>query len=136
MNDLAIKIDEHGNTLSDPILLENLKLVHPKATINNLPYGYAKFQSSAKPAVGIYEKIDGYVYIKIDDYYTQQYNIVSMTDEEKLQKQTEVKASWAETGFPSWTFNEELCCFEPPVINPAQKLYEWNEDSQSWIEIT
>jgi hypothetical protein len=135
MISLVIKIDDSDNTISNPMLLDNLKMLYPKASINSLPTGYAKFIPTPTPNLGVYEKLDSYTYVKIDDYYTQQYHVVQMTDEEKNIKQDEVKASWAQVGFPSWSFNEQLCCYEPPVINPAQKRYEWHEESQAWVEI-
>jgi len=135
MSNLVISIDNQGNTISDPILLDNVKMIYPKALINSLPEGYAKFISTPLPVLGVYEKITGYNYVKIDDYYTQQYIVTQMTDEEKKIKQDEVKASWAEVGFSSWTFNEELCQYEPPIVSPAQKRYEWHEDSQNWVEV-
>lgn len=133
MSNLVISIDNQGNTISDPILLDNLKMIYPKALINSLPEGYAKFISTPLPVLGVYEKITGYNYVKIDDYYTQQYIVTQMTDEEKKIKQDEVKASWAEVGFPSWVFNEEECCFEPPVANPSTLRYEWDEKSNQWM---
>jgi hypothetical protein len=38
--------------------------------------------------------------------------------------------------FDSWTLNEETCLWNPPVPYPEDgKVYKWNENSQSWIEI-
>lgn len=36
----------------------------------------------------------------------------------------------------SWTLNEDTCCWEPPVDFPMDgKIYHWNEEIQSWIEV-
>jgi hypothetical protein len=36
----------------------------------------------------------------------------------------------------SWSLNEESCIWEAPVARPDDgKLYNWDEDSLSWIEI-
>lgn len=39
--------------------------------------------------------------------------------------------------FPSWTLNEDDCYWEPPVAMPDDgNRYDWNEDTQSWDEVT
>jgi hypothetical protein len=35
--------------------------------------------------------------------------------------------------FSSWTLNEETCRWEAPIPKPSGR-YEWNEDSNSWLE--
>mgnify|MGYP006267983007 CR=1 FL=1 len=39
--------------------------------------------------------------------------------------------------YSSWVFNEETCCYDPPVPYPGDetKMYEWNEDALNWIPI-
>ena len=38
--------------------------------------------------------------------------------------------------FKSWTLNEETCFWEAPVCFPNDdKMYKWNEETQTWIEI-
>jgi len=35
--------------------------------------------------------------------------------------------------YPSWTFNETSCTWEPPVAVPNDtKLWTWNESSKAW----
>jgi len=35
--------------------------------------------------------------------------------------------------FPSWTLNEDTCCWDPPIPCPDDgQLYDWIEDTQSW----
>jgi hypothetical protein len=37
--------------------------------------------------------------------------------------------------FPSWTLDEETCLWNAPTPMPTDgKLYNWDEDSKSWIE--
>jgi hypothetical protein len=37
--------------------------------------------------------------------------------------------------YPSWTLNEETCRWISPVAYPTDgKLYNWNEETLSWIE--
>lgn len=39
--------------------------------------------------------------------------------------------------FASWTLNEDSCLWEPPVPKPEDgKLYRWDEDTTTWIEVT
>ena len=39
--------------------------------------------------------------------------------------------------YPSWTLNETTCIWEPPVAYPDDgKLYNWDESTTSWIEVT
>lgn len=37
--------------------------------------------------------------------------------------------------YPSWTLNESTCLWEPPVPRPEsdQYLFEWDENSLSWV---
>ena len=38
--------------------------------------------------------------------------------------------------FPSWTLNEMTCRWMSPVPYPQDgRIYEWDEDSQLWIEV-
>lgn len=38
--------------------------------------------------------------------------------------------------YDSWTLDEGTCLWNPPVAYPNDgKPYEWNEQSQSWVEI-
>jgi hypothetical protein len=39
--------------------------------------------------------------------------------------------------YPSWTLNTETCQWQAPIPYPTDgKYYYWNEDTQSWVEIT
>ena len=39
--------------------------------------------------------------------------------------------------FPSWTLDEDTCLWESPVAYPTDgKLYNWNEATQTWDEVT
>jgi hypothetical protein len=39
--------------------------------------------------------------------------------------------------FASWTLNEDTCCWEAPVAKPDdEKMYNWNEETTSWEEVT
>jgi len=39
--------------------------------------------------------------------------------------------------YPSWTLNQTTYLWESPVPYPTDgKLYAWNEDTKSWVEVT
>ena len=45
-------------------------------------------------------------------------------------------AFYAPQPFPSWLLNEETFSWEAPVAYPSDdKLYEWDEETTSWVEI-
>jgi hypothetical protein len=38
--------------------------------------------------------------------------------------------------YPSWLLDEDTCLWEAPVPHPNDgKLYNWNEDTVSWVEL-
>ena len=46
-------------------------------------------------------------------------------------------AFYAPQPFNSWALNEDTCCWEPPTQMPNDgKMYTWDEDTTSWVEIT
>ena len=39
--------------------------------------------------------------------------------------------------YPSWTLVEDTCLWESPVAMPTDdKMYTWDEDTTSWVEVT
>ena len=39
--------------------------------------------------------------------------------------------------YPSWTLTEDTCLWDAPVAHPDDgKLYDWNEDTQAWDEVS
>jgi len=39
--------------------------------------------------------------------------------------------------YPSWVLDEETCLWEAPVARPDDgNMYQWNEETQSWDEVT
>ena len=38
--------------------------------------------------------------------------------------------------YPSWILNEDTCRWEAPVAYPDDgKVYDWNEETKSWVEL-
>jgi hypothetical protein len=39
--------------------------------------------------------------------------------------------------YPSWTLDEDTCLWNAPVAMPIDgKMYQWNENTTNWIEVT
>jgi len=39
--------------------------------------------------------------------------------------------------YPSWLLNTETCQWQAPIPYPTDgKIYQWNEETQQWVEIT
>ena len=90
-----------------------------------------------EPVISVYEKNLTLTYEFVGNIVKDVWRTELMTEEEKKQKQERHKAAWVEQqGFPSWTFNEEICWFRPPVPYPTDgKLYKWNEPDLRWEEL-
>jgi len=45
-------------------------------------------------------------------------------------------AFYASQPYASWTLDEETCLWEAPTAKPDDdKLYNWDEDTTSWVEV-
>jgi hypothetical protein len=43
---------------------------------------------------------------------------------------------YAPQPFPSWTLNTTTWSWEAPVAHPNDgKIYQWNEETQNWVEV-
>ena len=61
------------------------------------------------------------------------YNFAGIGDIYDAQKD----AFYSQQPFPSWTLNETTYLWEAPVAYPDDgKLYDWNEETVSWVEVT
>lgn len=134
--ELYIRIKD-GQPFEHPILGDNFRQAFPDIDVNNLPSNFARFNRIPEPIAGVYEVCDGCTYEWDGDTVTDVHHVRAMTAEEKTAKQNEAKALWAESGYPSWIFNEETCCFNAPVEYPQDgKPYRWDEPTVSWVEVT
>lgn len=130
MEQLFIKI-ENNQPIGHPILASNLS-----AAMINVSENYMNFVRTGIPRLGVYEVYEGFDYQIQNGQCVEVHHVRNMTDEEKLAKQNEMKSSWSQTGgFPSWTFNEETCMFDPPIPRPNDgRTYVWKEDTLAWEE--
>ena len=137
MEQLFIKV-ENNQPIDHPILTSNLSqaLGIPDISADNVPENYMIFIRNARPQLGVYEVYEGFDYQIQNDQCVEVHHVRNMTDEEKLTKQNQVKSSWSQTGgFPSWTFNEETCMYDPPIPIPDDgRRYVWKEDTLAWEE--
>jgi hypothetical protein len=128
---------KNGQPFEHPIFESNFRQAFPDVDLNNLPEWVAKFVRVEQPSIRVYEVYEGVSYQWVDGVVTDVHAVRQMTDDEKLAKQNEVKANW--TVFPnwtSWTFNEDLCKYEPPIPRPDDgKVYRWDEPTVSWVEV-
>ncbi len=136
MMKLYIRIVD-GQPFEHPILEDNFIQAFPNVDVNNLPPEFAEFVRVQPPILGIYEKNQTVSYAFVDGVWTDVFSCEQMTSEEILELQNKTKTEWAEHGFPSWVFNETMCCFNAPIPRPTDgKRYRWDEATISWIEIT
>ena len=134
--ELYIRIKD-GQPFEHPIFGDNFRQAFPNIDTDNLPDSFAKFVRIEAPVVGIYEVYEGATYEWQDGVVTDVHHVRAMTAEEITAKQDAVKASWAESGFASWVFDEVICAFKAPVAYPTDgKMYQWDEDTTSWVEVT
>lgn len=130
--ELYIRIKD-GQPFEHPIFADNFRAAFPHIDTNNLPPEFARFERVPFPEIGIYEIHESTAYEKQGDVYTDVHNVRLMTEQEKVAKQDQIKAEWAERGFASWVFDEETCSFIPPSPHPDDgKSYLWNEETLSW----
>ena len=123
-----------GEIFEHPIVEENMIMAFPDVDLNNLPTEFCKFERYEAPIIGPYEKNQLVTYVRDGDVCRDVWSCETMTDEEKIEKQNIVKEAFAiSPNYASWTFNEEICAFEPPVPYPSDgKAYQWNEANQLW----
>ena len=133
--ELYIRIKD-GQPFEHPIFADNFRAAFPRVDTNNLPPEFARFERVPFPEVGVYEIHESTTYEKQGDVYKDIHNLRAMTEQEKIAKQNQVKAQWAEGGFASWVFDEEACSFNAPLPKPDDgKLYFWDEANLTWSEV-
>jgi len=50
---------------------------------------------------------------------------------------SDLDAFYAPQPYPSWILNEDTCQWEAPIAHPDDgNMYQWNEETQSWDEVT
>lgn len=134
--ELYIRIKD-GQAFEHPIFGDNFKQAFPDVDVNNLPPEFARFERVQQPPLGPYEKNQRVQYeCGADGVWRDVWYCDQMTAEEKLAKQNELKAMWAQNGYASWSFDEENCRFVPPVPHPQDgAAYVWDESIINWVKV-
>ena len=135
--ELFIRIVD-GQPFEHPIFGDNFRQAFPDVDVNNLPPEFARFERVACPSL-VYATLNSPQpsYQWVNGVVKDVWDVTQMTEQEKAAKQEAVKSEWAIKGHASWSFNDELCTFLPPVPYPTDgKLYNWDEATTSWIEFS
>lgn len=133
---LYIQIKD-GKPFEHPIFEDNFQQAFPDVDLNNLPSWVARFERIEPPVLSTYEIYEGVTYKFDGNVVKDVHHVRTMTSEEKIAKQQEIKDYWSKNGFASWIFNEELCAFMPPIPMPNDienhhNFYIWDELTTSW----
>jgi hypothetical protein len=134
---LYIQVAE-GQPVNHPALAENLV-----DAFGSIPPDWEPFVRVPKPNPTAYQILvsDTPTYEKVDDVWTDVWDLREMTPEEKLAKQEEVKLAWAQRdqaeNWSAWVFDEERCKYQPPVPRPQPngKLWAWCGADYAWKEM-
>jgi len=123
-----------------PIVKVNMEQAFPDIDLDNLPPEFNQFVRLEAPALGVYEKNQTVFYELVEGMagtYTDVFSCEQMTTEEITAKQDVVKAEWAVSpNWASWTFNDALCTYVPPVPMPDDGLlYAWSESTLTWVQV-
>ena len=133
---LYIKI-KNNQPFEHPIIESNLLDAFPDIDVKNLPENFASFERVAIPELKIDEVFEDTTYEWDNGIVKDVHHVRPMTDEEKFEKQSNIKTAWLTDGFLSWTFDELTWRFVPPTPYPTDgNCYRWDEPTVSWIEIT
>lgn len=133
MENLYIKL-LNNRPVDHPFTEENMITSYPEVDLDNLPLSWAKFVRVPQPRLGVYERAE--VHYEWDgDVVSDTWHIYPMGPEEKLQKQNQIKQSWATDGYSNWIFDEETCTHKPPVPYPTDgKKYIWVQEAEVWVQ--
>ena len=129
-----------GQPFEHPIDKENFLQAFPTVDIDNLPADFARFERVAMPKLNPYDEYTGLTYEWDNGVVKDVHHISEVSAEIKAEKIASVIAAWEASPYkalyPSWTFCEPCCCFEPPTPMPKDgSRYVWDEASLSWLSI-
>lgn len=130
---------ENGQTKNHPAFEDNLI-----QAFGHIPAHWEPFTRVPRPVPGAYEVLDSDqpAYQKVNGTWTDVWALRPMTAEEKAAKQQAVKDFWAQRdqaeNWAAWTFNEQACRYDPPVLPPEPvegKLVFWSGADNAWKEV-
>jgi len=134
--ELYIRIKD-GKPFEHPIFGDNFRQAFPEVDVNDLPPEFARFERIERPLISVYEVYEGVTYEWFSGIVKDVHHVRLMTSEEKAAKQQATKDAWAlGPNYQSWTFDEEQCAYTSPIPYPEDgKLYRWDEEIISWVEV-
>ena len=127
--ELYIQIKD-GQPFQHPIMGGNFREAFPDIDVNNLPAEFAKFervQCNVSPSA--YE-VTQTEYQWVDGVVKDVWSLRQMTEEEKTAK---IDIAMQNQPYPSWTFDETICDWVPPIPCPTDGFYIWDEATLSWV---
>ena len=140
---LYIKL-QNGQPIDHPITEENLLQIYPNREFERSDSDFIEFIKRPIPNdMNPYEIYEGARYeVSVSERVCKEVHYIrGMNNEEKIQKRNEIIENWnaSDAIIPkpkSWTFNEELCKYVPPIPYPTNSdsfRYIWDEETLSWI---
>ena len=136
--ELLIKVID-GQIFDHPVTRTNLNYVYGM----EIPPEYILFNRTPQPVAGVYEVVSVesiYTYDAETNSVNESWNIRSMTDEEKKEKQDRIKNVFFDEIHPthtwtSWTLDEEECVMKAPVPTPRLEFVDTDQGiGYNWIE--
>ena len=155
---LYIKLNADNQPEGHPHFESNIRQLFPDHDLSvSAPSGWIEFERVSPPVLDVYEKFDdsvgadisgafnhnGLEYAIVDGICKDVWHVLPMTTEERTSKIEKYKEEWAleNPGVTSWTFNETLCMYEPPVPYPdsdddiLRLNYVWDESKTNWVAV-
>ena len=108
----------NGQTVNHPAFEENLI-----QAFGSIPEHWEAFVRVEKPIPSLYQFVDEQpTYQKINDVWTDVWNLRDMTAEEKSAKQQAVRDEFntreQASNWSAWTLDEATCTMQPPIPRP------------------
>ena len=127
---LYIKV-ENGVPVSHPAFADNIMQALGRVPSDWEPFD-RPFDRNIVPELGLYQT-HTHKYVKENGRWKDVWGIRHMTPEEKAEAIRVFKES---KQYPSWIFDEPTCSWLPPVPRPTNGVWEWDESSLSWKDVT
>jgi len=118
----------------------------PVITFKDLKFGYELKQNDNIKQYGVFPP-SGVQYRQSDQEYLQVIRLNTQTDEsytlflwaendgQRFEKEFEFATPRPSQPYSSWAWNSENKVWEAPVPHPDDgKFYQWDEETQNWIE--
>lgn len=123
----------NGQIIDHPILESNLYYTVVNFNPEALPGDLKKFERIPVPnPSGPYVRVKSAYELGDDGIVRDVHSEVEISTEEKAAK---ISAARLLEHPASWTFDETLCGWVPPVPHPTDgKLYMWDESATNWVE--